>query len=175
MEDEKMTYSPDSCACFTGHRAMSSDEMKKASLLISREVTELYDRGIYNYYAGGALGFDFAASVTVLNMKAMLPKLTLNLALPCRDYMKKWSFSQTELFERVMARADSVVYVSEEYSRGCMQVRNRYMVDRSGVCIAYLKESRGGTYNTVGYAKKKGVKVINLAGNQYADQICLDL
>lgn len=170
-----MTYSPDSCACFTGHRAMSNQEMKRASLLISKEVTELYNRGIYNYYAGGALGFDFVASVTVLNMKAMLPELTLNLALPCSDYMKKWTCSQIELFERVMARADSVFYVNEEYSRGCMQMRNRYMVDRSGICIAYMRESRGGTYNTVSYAKKKGVKVINLAGDQYADQICLDL
>lgn len=170
-----MTYSPDSCACFTGHRAMSNDEMKRVSLLISKEVTELYNRGIYNYYAGGALGFDFAASVTVLNLKAILPKLTLNLALPCREYMKKWTSSQIALFERVIERADCVTYVSEEYSRGCMQERNKYMVDRSNVCIAYLKERHGGTFNTVSYAKKKGVKVINMAGGLYADQICLDL
>lgn len=170
-----MIYSPDSCACFTGHRAMSNEEMKKAAVLISNKITELYKRGICNYYAGGALGFDFAAAVTVLNMKTLLPNLTLNLALPCRDYMKKWSRSQIELFERIMTRADSIVYVSEKYSRGCMQMRNKYMVDRSSVCVSYMRECRGGTYNTVSYAKKKGVEVINLANEPYGDQICFDL
>ena len=169
-----MEYSPDTCACFTGHRAMTEDEIRDASMLISEQVRRLYEKGIRNYYAGGALGFDLAAAVTVLNMKRLYPDITLNLALPCPEYQSKWSRSETQLFDRVRSRADSEVYVSESYHRGCMQMRNKYMVDRSTVCIAYMKKREGGTYNTVTYALKKGRQVINLTEFPITDQISFD-
>ncbi len=170
-----MKYSPNTCACFTGHRAMTEDEIKKASSLVSKQITELYGKGIKNYFAGGALGFDLAAAVTVLNMKRVYPDITLFLALPCPEYMSKWRRSEIELFERVRARADGEAYVSDSYHMGCMQKRNRYMVDRSTVCIAYMREKRGGTYNTVAYALKRGLEVINLADAPITDQIRFDV
>ena len=169
-----MEYSPDTCACFTGHRVMTESEMKEVAILVSKQVTELYAKGIRNYYAGGALGFDLAAAVTVLNMKRVYPDITLNLALPCPEYQSKWTKAQMELFERVRARADTEVFVSESYHRGCMQMRNKYMADRSVTCIAYLKKKEGGTYNTVTYALKKGLEVINLTGVPPTDQITFD-
>ncbi len=170
-----MEYSPSTCACFTGHRALTEDELKEAAARIRAEVERLYKRGIVNFYAGGALGFDLAASVTVLNMKALYPSITLNLALPCLDHTKKWRRSEIELLSRVMARADSAVYVSESYHRGCMHIRNKYMADKSSVCIAYMKEKSGGTASTVSYALKKGLEVINLADAPISDQIVFDI
>lgn len=41
--------------------------------------------------------------------------------------------------------------------------RNRYLVDNSSICIAYLTKNKGGTAYTVDYAKKLGVTVINIA------------
>ncbi|MBE6582658.1 MAG: DUF1273 domain-containing protein [Ruminococcaceae bacterium] len=169
-----MEYSPDTCACFTGHRAMTDEELKSSALLVSEQIKTLYAKGIRNYYAGGAIGFDLAAAVTVLNMKRVYPDITLNLALPCPEYQSKWTRSQVELFDRVRTRADNEVYVSESYHRGCMQVRNKYMVDKSAVCIAYLREKTGGTYNTVTYALKKGRQVINLTDVPLTDQISFD-
>ncbi len=166
-----MCYSPDTCACFTGHRTMTNGELRLASEEIERHIAELYSKGVVNYYVGGAIGFDLAAAVTLLNMKSNYPTLTLNLALPCPDHMKTWSRAERELFGRVISRADSVCTVSEEYHRGCMQKRNRYMVDRSSVCIAYMRECKGGTYGTVSYAKKRGLKVINIAPAPYGDQM----
>lgn len=169
-----MEYSPNTCACFTGHRAMTEDELKDSAALVSKHIAELYNQGIKNYYAGGAIGFDLAAAVTVLNMKRVYPDITLNLALPCPDYQGKWTRSQIELFERVRSRADSEMYVSDSYHRGCMHARNKYMVDRSVICIAYMKKKEGGTFNTVEYALKKGIKVISLAGVPVTDQISFD-
>lgn len=169
-----MEYSPDTCACFTGHRVMTESEIKDAAALVAKHVTDLYAKGIKNYYAGGALGFDFAASVTVLNMKQVYPDITLNLALPCPDYQSKWTRAEIELFNRVRARADSEVFVSDSYHRGCMQMRNKYMVDRSVVCIAYMNKKEGGTYNTVTYALKKGLEVVNLTDVSLTDQISFD-
>lgn len=158
-----MEYERASCGCFTGHRAMTAEQITSVSALLRGRVASLARQGVVNFYAGGALGFDLAASVTVLNLKAEIPTLTLNLALPCPDYEKKWKNSDKELFARVVSRADSVVYVSPSYTNFCMQLRNRYMVDRSSVCVAYMTEESGGTVNTVAYARKKGIRVINLA------------
>ncbi|MBQ8254456.1 MAG: DUF1273 family protein [Clostridia bacterium] len=169
-----MEYSPDTCACFTGHRAMTESEIKDAAVLVSEQIKKLYVRGVRNYFAGGAIGFDLAAAVTVLNMKRVYPDITLNLALPCPEYQSKWTRAEIELFNRVRSRADSEVYVSESYHRGCMQMRNKYMVDKSVFCIAYLREKRGGTYNTVAYALKKGIEVINLTDVPITDQISFD-
>lgn len=43
--------------------------------------------------------------------------------------------------------------------------KNRHLVDNSSVCVAYLTRSGGGTAYTVEYAKKHGLKVINIAAN----------
>lgn len=122
----------------------------------------LIGRGITDFYAGGALGFDYAASVTVINSKRLYPGLTLNLALPCREHMKSWNEADKLMFERLAERADSIVYVSEDYAPGCMQKRNRYMADRSSVCVCWLSAKTGGTHYTVKYAEKMGLEVINL-------------
>ena len=159
--------------CFTGHRAMTAEQIRGISERLCDEIRRLSEKGTVNFYAGGALGFDLAASVAVLNMKASIPSLTLNLALPCHDYEKKWRAADRELLLRVISRADSVVYVSEHYTNFCMHLRNRYMVDRSAVCIAYMTEETGGTVNTVEYARKKGLRVINLASSD-GEQITFD-
>ena len=46
-----------------------------------------------------------------------------------------------------------------------MAKRNRHLVDNSSVCVAYLTRSGGGTAYTVEYAKKHGLKIINIAKN----------
>jgi uncharacterized phage-like protein YoqJ len=73
-----MEYSPDTCACFTGHRAMTESDIKEVATLISKHVAELYTKGIKNYYAGGALGFDLAAAVTALICVIPLIQAVLN-------------------------------------------------------------------------------------------------
>ena len=56
-----------------------------------------------------------------------------------------------------------MVYVSRQYTRGCMHERNRHLVDNSSVCVCYLNRESGGTAYTVDYAEKQGLEVINLA------------
>ena len=51
--------------------------------------------------------------------------------------------------------------VSQEYSKGCMLKRNRYLVDHAACLLAvYNEEWRGGTAMTVRYARKVGREVI---------------
>lgn len=66
-------------------------------------------------------------------------------------------------FESILSAADGIVYTAEVYDRGCMLRRDRYMVDKSSICVSYMTKNTGGTAYTVGYALKKGLEVINLA------------
>ncbi|MDY5774050.1 MAG: hypothetical protein SPK32_11530, partial [Bacteroidaceae bacterium] len=43
------------------------------------------------------------------------------------------------------------------YSRGCFQIRNEWMVDRSARVIAVYNGEAGGTRNTIAYANKVGI------------------
>ena len=59
-----------------------------------------------------------------------------------------------------------MVYVSREYSKGCMLERNRYLVDHAACLLAvYNGEWRGGTAMTVRYARKLEQKIIVLNPN----------
>ena len=78
------------------------------------------------------------------------------------EQTKRWTQSEKIKYEEIKRQADEIVYTSENYSRGCMFKRNRYMVDRSGVCVCYLTKESGGTAYTVKYAKSQYLIIISL-------------
>lgn len=153
-----------SACCFTGHRSMREDDITPVVLTLSREIIRLHSLGVVRFFAGGALGFDMAAAITVINLKYEYPALSLTLALPCRDHTARWEQKQRVHFSAVIERADDVVYVTDgEYENGCMMRRNRYMVDRAAYCIAwYDGRIYGGTRYTVNYAAAAGRTIINI-------------
>ena len=89
----------------------------------------------------------------------------LIFALPCKKQDELWSDAQKSLYRGLLAGADEVIYVSEEYSAGCMKKRNRYMVDRSVYCVCALLYPDSGTGQTVRYARENGLRIINVAEN----------
>lgn len=149
--------------CFTGHRHLPPEERAEIAGRLERVVTELYQQGVRYYGSGGALGFDVLAAKTVLRLRETCPHIRLILVLPCLDQTKGWREEDVAEYERIKARADKVVYTSRLYTRECMFKRNRHLVDNSSLCVCYLTRDSGGTAYTVGYAKKQGLKVINLA------------
>lgn len=48
------------------------------------------------------------------------------------------------------------MYTSQEYHRGCLFQRNRYLVDHSAYCVCYLLQERTGTSYTAQYAREQG-------------------
>ena len=120
-------------------------------------------QGIIYYGAGGALGFDTISATAVLKLQHTISQIKLILVLPCLSQAQRWSKRDQEVYESIKAQANKVVYTSQDYTRDCMFRRNRHLVDHSGTCICYLSKPQGGTAYTVDYAKKKGLKIINLA------------
>ena len=65
-------------------------------------------------------------------------------------------------FNKIIKKADLVKEINNHCFTGCYQVRNEWMVDRSNLVIAVFNGQKSGTKNTVDYAKRKGVKVMNV-------------
>ena len=76
-----------------------------------------------------------------------------------------WRSEDIAVYEDIKCRSDKVVYVSREYTQDCMHRRNRHLVDHSGTCICYLTRTYGGTAYTVDYARRKGLRIINVAND----------
>ena len=150
-------------ACFTGHREIPSNEISTVSERLKSVLVDCIANGYRRFFAGGALGFDTLAAQTVLKLKREYPDIELHLALPYPDQAKSRSEAEVAEYGRIKSEADSVVYVSDHYFRGCMQKRNRYLVDQSSLCICYLTSQTGGTAYTVSYAERKTVRIINVA------------
>ena len=149
--------------CFTGHRDVPSPFLPALEAQTEDAIRALAQKGIVYFIAGGALGFDTLAAKAVLRLKETeLPHIRLLLAIPCEGQDKSWCDADRRTYAEIKSRADAVTVLSDHYFRGCMQVRNHYMVDHASVCVCYLTKSAGGTMSTVRYAERQGVSVIRL-------------
>lgn len=152
--------------CFTGHRKITPKEQADFTDRLKCVIVSLYQQGIRYYGAGGALGFDTLAAQTVIHLRESCPSMKLILVLPCLTQTKGWRPEDVVKYEHIKDQADKIVYTSQQYTLGCMHKRNRHLIDNSSICICYLTKDSGGTAYTVGYAKSKGLRMINLARPQ---------
>ncbi len=148
--------------CFTGHRELGYAKYIYIKHKLICVIDELISAGITEFCTGGALGFDTVAAQTVLEARERNPHIKLHLILPCKNQAENWNYIQRETYNDIIRRADSIEYLCEYYTRFCMQMRNRELVDRSSVCVCCLEKTKGGTAYTVNYAKKSGLRIINV-------------
>ena len=149
--------------CFTGHRFILKQNAIELATKLKEAIDECISKGAYRCRAGGAIGFDTVAALCVLEMQEKYPQIKLELVLPCRDQTRNWGEYEKRVYDYILSCASSVEYVTDTYTSWCMHERNRRLVNDSQVCIAYMKESRGGTAFTFNYALQKGLEVINVA------------
>lgn len=149
--------------CFSGHRKIPLDQYDIIADRLKKEIIILIDKGVRYFGAGGAWGFDTMAAETVLKLREDYPQIKLILVLPCKNQAEKWKPRDVLIYNKIKRRCDKIVYISDNYTEGCMLKRNRHLVDNSDYCVCYLTSSVGGTAYTVRYAEKKKLKIINLA------------
>lgn len=146
--------------CFTGHRIIAAEQRAEIMKKTYEICKKLAMSGYENFITGGALGFDTIAAKCVTSLKKDFENIRLVLALPCENQAKGWKETDVREYNKIIDSADEVIYVSKEYYQGCMRKRNRFMVDESRVCVAYLKRTAGGTAYTVSYAVEQNREVI---------------
>lgn len=148
-----------STCCFTGHRHIAPAQLPELVVRLDTAIGEAIAEGITCFFCGGALGFDTLAAEAVLRARERLPILQLVLVLPCLNQTQGWLSADAVRYRRIQQAANQVIYLSGHYTPGCMQMRNRYLVDHSSLCIAYCLRRRSGTGATVAYALETGVPV----------------
>ncbi len=142
---------PLACA-FTGHRTLDKDFSEKK---LRKQIEGLIKRGVSVFYNGFALGFDMLAAEIVLTFKRKTyPALKLIACIPCKEQERYFSKEDALRYRQLLSEADEVVLLSEHYYRGCMLVRNRYMVEHADILLAYCNKEEGGTAYTVRYFQK---------------------
>lgn len=149
--------------CFTGHRDLLENRRDEIAAKLEKVILSLIQSGYLYFGVGGALGFDTVCAQTVLRLRQSYPQIKLILVLPCLSQADRWSPADKAIYQEIMDQANKVVYISQEYTRDCMFKRNRHLVNYSSVCICYLTRGYGGTAYTVDYARKHGLRIINLA------------
>jgi len=149
--------------CFTGHRPEKLHlPERKVKKLLEEEIKKAVEDGFYTFITGMARGIDMWAGEIVLNLKKHNSDIHLICTPPYEGFEKRWDISEQKLYHKILEKADYTKYICEHYSRSCFQIRNCYMVDHSKKVIAAFNGESGGTKNTIAYANKKGVEVINI-------------
>lgn len=157
-----------SCA-FTGHRPKSfpwkyNESARECVLLkevLTAQITDLAEQGVTEFLSGMALGVDLWCAQIVLDLRKTNPALKLHAILPCEGQERKWTASAQEHYRSILAQANEVIYVGQEYSRNCMLKRNRCLVDHSSILLAvYNGTYQSGTGMTVRYAQRLKREII---------------
>ncbi len=159
-----------SACCFTGHRPAKlpwgTDENDPRCIALKERLyaaaESTIQEGMEHFICGMAEGCDLYFCETVLALKERYPGITLEAALPCPTQTERWSEASRTRYNALLERCDYETMVSAAYSPGCMQRRNRYMVDHASLLIAAHDGLPGGTRNTIEYALRRGVPVVDI-------------
>lgn len=159
METEKRLHR----CCFTGHRpeklSLSEAEVKP---LLEKAIDTAIENGFTTFITGMAPGVDIWAAGIVLEKRKHNAALHLICAVPHPGFENKRSEYEKERYMHILQGADYTTTVSDHYFRACYQRRNEFMVNHSSLVIAVWNGAPSGTQNTIDYAKKRGVKTINI-------------
>ena len=149
--------------CFTGHRPNKLDYSEcEIKPLLEIAIDNAISDGYVTFITGMAEGVDIWAAEIVLEKKKENKDLHLICAVPHPGFEKRRSEYETERYKNIIKNADYVTTISDNYYRACYQKRNIWMVDRSSLVIAVFNGTASGTKNTVDYARKIGVRVVNV-------------
>lgn len=142
--------------CFIGHSIIYDMDNVKGQL--HSIVQELIQSGVTTFYNGGKGQFDALGARAVYDLKKSYGHIKNVLVSPYPNVDKY----AAQLF-------DEVIYPGlEKYPRKFAIVyRNRFMVDNSDYAIAYVTHGWGGAAQTLEYAMKKGLHIINATDNPY--------
>ena len=142
MENEKRLHR----CCFTGHRpeklSLSENEVKH---LLEKAIDNVIADGYVTFITGMAKGTDIWAAEIVLEKKKRNDALRLICAIPHPDFEKRRGFFEERRYNRILKNADYVTIISDHYYRA-----------------AVWNGQPSGTKNTIDYADRKDVKVVNV-------------
>lgn len=144
-----------------GYNEEHSDCIKLKSMIKS-EIENLINDGFSIFNSGMAMGIDIWCAEAVLQLKEDYPHIKLHAVIPCMGQESGWKTAAKERYNSIIVQADDVLYMSFSYTVHCMKDRNQYLVDKADLLFAVYDGKKGGTYQTISFAKKLLKKVLVL-------------
>lgn len=157
--------------CLTGHRPRGfpwnyhdtgCDEHQEYLYTLLQKIKTLIEKyGCTHFISGLAIGADTDFVTLCLDLRdKQYPNITVEGAIPCPNQDAKWTTSDRRKYQELLMRLDKVTQVSDHYTAACFQKRNEYMIDHSDIVIAVWNgEQKGGTFNSIRYAKKTNKQI----------------
>ena len=137
-------------ATFFGHR----DTPQNIAEILGAKIEELIvSRGVNEFYVGDSGAFDRIALEELAKLEKKYPFIRYCVVLAYMPTPKKRTDAPTlypEGLEKVPPRF-------------AITRRNRFMADRADIAVVYVKNSWGGAFQALSYARSKGREIINLA------------
>ncbi len=115
-------------------------------------IEKLIHQGIHTFYVGNQGQFDGAVYACLKKLRVMYPYIRIAVVLA---YLPVKTREGENL-------SDTMYPEIEGHPKSAIDRRNRWMVDASDCCICYINQSRGGACQFARFAKRQGLKVINL-------------
>ena len=149
--------------CFTGHRP---EKLTRSETVIRKDleiqICQAVADGLNVFITGMARGVDIWAAQIVLKLRGTGYPVKLICACPYAGFETGWNQDWQRQYREILAAADLVKYVCEDYSRSCFQIRNEWMVNHAARVIAVFNGEKSGTKNTIDYAAKVGVPIVSI-------------
>ena len=121
----------------------------------------IINRDINTFLVGMAVGFDTICFKTLLEIRKNF-NIKIVACIPCANQDYNYNEKQKKEYEKMLELADEKVYTGFEYTKKCMLIRNKYLVDNSSVLVVYSRKKTGGTVYTKNYAINSCVPIIEL-------------
>ena len=140
---------------FCGHRDIFEPDVDE---YVKQEIASLIKQGFNTFYSGGMGNFDLLCERTVLEFKKKNSEIKLCLILP---YMTNRVNRYMNYYD---VRFDEIIIpdFGNLHPRRAIPARNKWMVERSDMILAYVLRETGGASTTLRYAKKLGVEYVNI-------------
>jgi uncharacterized phage-like protein YoqJ len=162
MADSTYIFDRTKTLSFSGHRPEKlpddPDIIKIIKSYIAVEIESALEDGFDTFIMGGARGIDLWAGDAVLKQQRITPNIKLIAALPYFTSASKFTEHERFKYGQILSECEEVLYASGEYTKESMKKRNQFMVDNCSRLVAFIKDTRSGTGQTIRLAKKAGVE-----------------
>ena len=141
----------------TGHRTVKDNfDFEK----LKKDLAEIIENGYTFFLTGMAQGFDLLCFKALHSLKEKYSHIKICAVIPCSDQSKYFSLSDRETYKIFLSLADFIASEEKPYFKGCMLIRNNFLIDNCSLLYAYFNgEKHGGTYYTINRAKKSDITV----------------
>ena len=142
---------------FSGHRILLQDGIEqKLKIAIENEIKS----GCKNFIVGSHGEFDKTVLDVLLSLKNTYPEIQIEVVIT--NYNPK---TQDEIIIKENPKYETVMFEIEDlHPKQRITASNKQMIDSCDTLICYVQPNawKSGAKTAMNYAKKKGLKIINL-------------